>query len=176
LTKWIESTGGPLILLEKRLLHFWCGTDGTHQDGRCVAATTTDYDRACAVSSQLGLVALASSKAMVFGDMPRATALWCSSLTEIYIVRVVYIDPKRDLRDFATLFHRNSFVGLPLEFGFEISSGAMVLFDSAFPGSEQLGDQLDLELLPGRYEFRTSQLSPDERTAFIIHAAVRTVS
>lgn len=63
--KWIASEGGPLILMEERLLPLWTG---------CFSADDSefksDYERACAVDGYAGVTSVSNGSALVLGDEP----------------------------------------------------------------------------------------------------------
>ena len=47
---WLESTGGPLLLLEEDLVPYWHGYLSVSN------SSLTDYERACEVSDYLGSI------------------------------------------------------------------------------------------------------------------------
>ncbi|MEW1914083.1 Imm21 family immunity protein [Kitasatospora sp. NPDC085895] len=59
---WVESLGGPLIVVPEAVLEAWSGSAGD------------DYDRACAVEGFTGLIEVGSAQALVLGDEPASTA------------------------------------------------------------------------------------------------------
>jgi len=77
---WIESNGGPLLVLPCSLLSAWRGTDDP-SPGEKVEATfrwnpagvATDYDRACDVSDFAGVIPVGSGEALVLADEPLPT-------------------------------------------------------------------------------------------------------
>jgi hypothetical protein len=77
---WIESNGGPLVVLPRALLAAWRGTDDP-LPGEAIEATfrwnpggvATDYDRACDVRDYAGVIAVGSGEALVLADEPLPT-------------------------------------------------------------------------------------------------------
>jgi hypothetical protein len=70
--KWIESTGGPLLLLERALLPYWHGSFGN-------TTAATDYDRACEIADYVGAIEVGSGIGVVLGEEPFSTTWWRSS-------------------------------------------------------------------------------------------------
>ncbi|MDX3771767.1 MULTISPECIES: Imm21 family immunity protein [unclassified Streptomyces] len=59
---WLETEGGPFIVVPRSALVHWLGTEG-------------DYDRACEVMDLVGVLALPDgAEALVLGDEPLSTA------------------------------------------------------------------------------------------------------
>jgi hypothetical protein len=81
---WVESEGGPLLLVAEDRVTEW---EGIRQPsaGRVVEATfrwaepdapATDYDRACDVPGHTGLIRVGDGEAIVLGDEAMATTCW----------------------------------------------------------------------------------------------------
>jgi hypothetical protein len=81
--QWIQSNGGPLLLLPSSLLGAWEGADEP-EPYRGVEARShwnpggpaTDYDRACDVPDLAGTVPVGAGEGLVLGDEPLATTWW----------------------------------------------------------------------------------------------------
>src|SRR5262245_31751278 len=67
-TKWINSAGGPLLLLPMGQLESWNGFEQVDA-GKC-----PDYDRACEIQEFLGVVSVGQGKGIVLGGEPMETA------------------------------------------------------------------------------------------------------
>jgi hypothetical protein len=67
--RWVDTTGGPFVAIEARLITTWRGAIGYPAPG-------TDYGRACEVADYLGVVPVGDGSALVLGDEPMATAWW----------------------------------------------------------------------------------------------------
>src|SRR3954470_20357711 len=65
--KWVESDGGPLIVVPESVSQNWSGTTSLGSD------TPTDYDRACVVEGYAGLIDVGECSALVLGDDPAST-------------------------------------------------------------------------------------------------------
>lgn len=61
-TEWIESAGGPLVVVPRSLRARWQGIDA-------------DYDAACRVDEYLGLLSRGWGEVLVLGDEPLRTAV-----------------------------------------------------------------------------------------------------
>lgn len=150
--KWIESAGGPLILLPRGLLAEWTGSDGD------------DYGRACTVTDYIETLEVAWGQGLVLGDTPDSTAVidtgkgvallrWLSADSEEQILSTVYatFDAARRLE---TL-------------DFHVTEEEHILFDSACPGVE-FGDALPVRFEPGSYEVQTLELV-GEPVSYLLH-------
>src|SRR5947209_6469559 len=89
---WIESAGGPLILIPRAVLGQWGGASlQTPMVG-------DDYGRACAVRDYLGKIPVSDSFALVLGDTPdRNTVLEIEPGTAI--LRWGYADSEEQILD-----------------------------------------------------------------------------
>src|SRR4051794_23570900 len=68
---WIESGGGPLVFAAESVLGQWRGSDPAQN-----LSGPTDYERACAVTDEIGTIDITSTAALVLGDEPdRSTIL-----------------------------------------------------------------------------------------------------
>lgn len=62
---WIETTGGPHLLVPEALLPLWRGVEGwsDHED----PDDFSDYARACRIGSWLGAVEIGQGSGLIFG-------------------------------------------------------------------------------------------------------------
>ncbi|MDT9700776.1 immunity 21 family protein [Streptomyces sp. P17] len=149
--QWVESGGGPLIAVPETVLPFWAGADGDE--------TASDYDRACELDGPVGLLPVGDSAALVLGDEPASTAYLPDHGT---FVRWCAADSEADLLS-----------GVPTalataEWGEEMRwkvPGPVLLFDSAWPGTETgQADPLRVALAPGPYAVRAAWVRPGPET------------
>ncbi|MFI5476710.1 Imm21 family immunity protein [Streptomyces cacaoi] len=153
---WLETEGGPFIVVPRTALPHWSGTEG-------------DYDRACEVMDFVGVLALPDeAEALVLGDEPLTTAY----LPEYRVlVRWCYAESEDGVADFIR-------AGLPTaewEEGPVLSTtGELVMFDAAYFGTEvgTLTDSTALELAAGRYRVDSASIEPDQLTSFRVHRFV----
>ncbi|MCX4976307.1 MULTISPECIES: immunity 21 family protein [unclassified Streptomyces] len=149
--EWVESGGGPLIVIPEVVLPFWSGADGDE--------TSSDYDRACDVDGYIGLVPVGDTRALVLGDEPASTAFlpehgtfvrWCAADSEDELLAIVPAALE------AAVWEPEVHWNVP---------GPVVLFDAAWPGSEsKRTDHLKLALEPGRYAVRATYAEPGPET------------
>jgi len=156
---WIESAGGPLILLEGRLLSDWHGIE------------TDDYDRACGIDDYLGLLNVGSGRALVLGEEPMPTA-WLSEPG--MLVRWQYADDNESVVEAIADLSKASWeeTGIVLD----VSDSSLVLFDATCPGKDpdcnRTGCKLNIVLKEQRYLIETAHYTPDENTALILHRLI----
>ncbi|MFF4427511.1 immunity 21 family protein [Streptomyces sp. NPDC001549] len=153
LVDWVESGGGPLVVVPAEVLTRWEGADSEGPE--------SDYDRACAVVGYTGLLAVGPSDALVLGDEPSSTAFlpehgvfvrWVAAESEAELLGSV----EAALAD--AVWEDGQVWDVP---------GPVVLFDSAWPGSEVEPDNhARVDLAAGRYEVRAALAQPNAETAF----------
>jgi hypothetical protein len=158
---WVESMGGPLIVVPVSVLHQWSGCT---EDGIIVGDTDQpdDYDRACAVEGSAEVISLGdaeSTSVLVLGDEPATTCYlpeqrvfvrWLGANSEAELVAAA----GAVLSDEATPWE---------DCGVWETDGPAVLMDSAEAG-EDLGvpypdgkgqpDEAPVPVPPGRWRVR----------------------
>ena len=157
---WINSAGGPLVLLQESLLSHWSGDDDS------------DYDRACRIDDHLGLISVGPGEALVLGDEPFQTS-WLQ-LPEVpggTIVRWEYAPSKAAV--LRSLSEVQGIVWSETNLVLNITSQKLMLFDAACPGSHpdcmETGCLLVINLEPGEYSIKTGRFQPDKETSLILH-------
>lgn len=145
--EWVESGGGPLIAIPEVVLPFWAGADGDE--------LSSDYDRACEVDGQIGLLPVGDTRALVLGDDPASTAFlpehgmfvrWCAADSEAALL--ARVPQALDVAEWEP------------EVQWDVP-GPVVLFDAAWPGNESVRtDHLRVSLEPGRYTVRAAYVEP----------------
>lgn len=169
---WIRSSGGPLICIERDLAPLWTGIRGSkHSDLGDIEIA--DYDRACQVRDYVGRVAVAGRHALILGDMPLQTMVWCPINQLPLIVRVFYADPEADVIGILAKMLELDFSEPTEVIGFKVESGSILIFDSALSGSNVGEKCLSFELSPAAYLVMTKQFEPDERTSVLVHKFIR---
>lgn len=185
--RWLESNGGPLLLVPGEQLPSWEGTEPP-SDGRQIDAQfrwngedapASDYDRACDINGWLGLLDVGAGHAIVLGGEPLGTA-WQASAgasesgvnTCGILIRWVHANSESDVIE--ALEHVPETVwqdtGLLLSVGRE----PLCLLDAAYPGSELEGDDhLTIQLPPGKYSIATAEYEPDSHTHLLLHRLTR---
>ncbi|MDQ0778828.1 hypothetical protein QF026_007294 [Streptomyces aurantiacus] len=149
--EWVESGGGPLIAIPEVVLPFWTGADGDE--------LASDYDRACEVEGLTGLLPVGNATALVLGDEPAATAYLPEHTT---FVRWFAGESEREL--LAEVPAALDTAAWGREVHWQVS-GAVVLFDAAWPGEESTKTgHLRIPLAPGRYAVRATHAEPGPET------------
>ncbi|MFI1530989.1 immunity 21 family protein [Streptomyces griseus] len=164
---WVESMGGPLIVVPVSALAVWRGCTET---GVMVGDATApdDYDRACAVDGPAGVITVGENgaQALVLADEPapscflpehRAFLRWLAADSEVELkaaARTVLANPATEWEECGTWS----------------SDGPAVLMDSAEAGSalytEHPGggapSQASVALPAGRWRIRATHTKADE--------------
>lgn len=169
IVKWIKSEGGPLICVEKEMATLWQGVHGSSASGHATTEIPSDYDRACAVTGYLGMVDMPRRRALILGDMPLETTVWCPSSGFPLILRLFYIDDGVDLLQLLKAHGSLDFTNPIESIDCEFESGQMVIFDSAVPGHLEGHARLTFDVRPGSYRILTKVFAPDSRTSVLIH-------
>jgi immunity protein 21 of polymorphic toxin system len=158
---WIESTGGPLLLLELELLPFWQGIlEGP--------AEMTDYDRACQITSYVGKIEVGPSFGIVLSGEPLSTTWYeASNLGNSFIARWVCAEDE--------LAVVSALGSVPIDttweqtgVNFETSHRELIVFDSSC-SSSAIDTYLAIELRPGRYSIETLNYEPNDQVSLILH-------
>ena len=160
---WIESAGGPLLLLEKSLLPRWHGY--ARND-----ATMTDYERACEIADYLGVVRVGSGYGVVLGEEPFSTTWWhCQKSGLSLIVRWVYAESEAKIIEALKSLPPDHWLTTNVEL--EIREGELILFDAACPFTE-IDNSLTIKIPQGCYIAETLHYKPNEDTSLILHRFV----
>ena len=153
---WLETQGGPFIVVPRTALSHWSGTEG-------------DYDRACEVMDLVGVLELPDgAEALVLGYEPLSTAYlpehrvlvrWCYAESEEGVAEIILAGiPTAEWDEGPVLS----------------TTGELVMFDAAYFGTEvgTLTDSTVLELGAGRYRVDSASIEPDQLTSFRVHRFV----
>ncbi|MGW0777609.1 Imm21 family immunity protein [Streptomyces sp. NPDC002835] len=155
--KWVESEGGPMIVVEEFLRRLWGGY------------TNSDYENACEVEGYAGLVALAESSALgsavAINDIPAPTAFM-----EEFRVLVQWISSSSDARLVEVVRGGIESVETWADGPVVQVNGPLAVFDAALPGTEARADELLLvEIEPAVYRLRTADIESDTGTCARVH-------
>jgi len=162
---WIESSGGPLILIEKQFLDEWGGVE-TSSDKNY----TSDYDRACDTDEYADVMSIPSGYAVVLGDEPDRTTIKIQSEKEATIVRWRWAPSENVIQEVLNKLKLSIFDNAEI-LRFCISGADIILFDSSFQGDETF-DSLEATLKPGEYVLKTTMFEPDSETCLLLHKLV----
>ena len=178
--KWIESAGGPFILISKKVVGFWSGILNrnsylANRDGEVEEAedfldpNEADYGKACLIEGWLGLTIVNDENVLVLGDEPINTTFFFSADKPI-LARWSYGEN--------TEFVNNLLLSADIDFidnwefvlEFNITSDKQFLFDSAC-SQNMLNDEeyLEINLKSGVYKVSTTIYEPNDKTQLILH-------
>ncbi|MFF6780705.1 Imm21 family immunity protein [Streptomyces sp. NPDC012510] len=149
--RWVESSGGPLIVIPEAVLPFWAGADGDE--------TSSDYDRACDLDGYVGLLPVGDTRALVLGHEPASTAYLSEHGT---FVRWYAAESEAEiLEDVPAAL--DAAVWEP-EVEWRVP-GPVVLFDAVWPGGATgQTDHVRVELDPGHYGVQAAYVSTGPET------------
>ncbi|MEU5993103.1 Imm21 family immunity protein [Spirillospora sp. NPDC047418] len=157
---WVESNGGPLVAVPQQDLSLWRSApeDPDADD----SSGWGDYGRACEVGDYLGILPLAHSEALVFGEVPDPT-----TFLQERSVFVRWEGANSEAALLGSVDAALSMASWQSEVRWNVP-GPVVLFDSAYPGADvfaHLADEhLVIDLAPGCYSVRHASVEPDDDT------------
>lgn len=178
---WLESGGGPLLLIPGQYLSAWGGCEP--DDERHIVAKfrfdpqgpATDYDRACDVEGDLGLISIGNGQGLVLGDEAMATA-WLPSSTSgseneaaggIFI-RWEYANSEADV--VSAVEHIPATIWEDAGLTMIVGHDPLYLLDSAYDASMlEDDDYLTIHIPAGVYSIATAVYKPDSHTSLILH-------
>jgi HAD superfamily hydrolase (TIGR01549 family) len=158
---WVESAGGPLILVPSSALPKWRGAPFDFDPGDL--DTWGDYGRACQIDGYAGVLDAGDDQALVLGDEPASTTYLPD---QRLFVRWIYANSEADL---IRLIPNAVETADWEDAGTWTTSGPGQLFDSTLAGDElEHEPHLKVDLAPGTYLIRTAYVEPEDRTAMVL--------
>ncbi len=177
--RWIESGGGPLIVIPVEIAHHRRGDGGLglpNGDLSSVWDTVrdqTDYGRACGVSNSLGVLQVGPGECLVLGDEPMSTAFLPTG-DGCLLIRWIHAENEKDVVRAARSVPKSHWEHFPHPF--RVGRSGLLLFDSANPGddlppplSEGIWSWSRLPVSTGTYLVSTGDYQPDDPTHVILH-------
>ena len=154
---WLESLGGPFVVVPTDRLSHWTGSNDDEPD--------SDYAAACAVHAYLGVIARPAADVLVLGDEPMPTrsividgvhgfARWQWAETDDVAARVLgglrlsSLPPAEEKLQWTV-------------------SGGVSLLDAVYAGTAAPA-RIDVPLAPGTYLVTAHRIEPDDQTCFIV--------
>lgn len=157
---WIESGGGPLVILEHRLRGSWTGIG----EGPWEPGSGTDYDRACGVSDWIGVVDVGDGAAVVLGAEPARTRVM-DVAHGVLLVRWVHApigwQPGNAAALLTQTWERSA--------SWAVASPVQVVQDAAFAGLDEDAERLLMDLPPGQYDLLTAEYRPGPEVRMVLH-------
>lgn len=161
---WIESSGGPLVLLPELLLPSWRGTlPPPHEP------ISGDYARAVEIKEYLGKIAVGQGEGLVLGGDPLPAAA-IPVADGLLVVRWVYAES--DMAAEIAIRNARRLPYRPEAFLFDNGDDIVVLMDAAWPG-DAVAEVTRLPLRKGTYGVATAEYKPDSDTFFVVHRLER---
>jgi hypothetical protein len=178
--KWIESAGGPLVLISDKSYELWSGIlrRSAYLDNRIeeaddfLNADETDYGKACLVQDYLGVVNIGDDIALVLGDEPLMTTAFHSVNDKVIIARWYYGESVESVDNSLKSIDLNSIDNWELSLTFKVSSDKQYVFDAASYANEldkESNGYLSVSIKEGDYQIWTSIYEPDDKTKLLIH-------
>lgn len=165
--EWIDSNGGPLILLSREFLTGWSGADPQEpRDDKVQTVQETDYDRAGAISGYIGLLPVGRGQGVVFWGEPMPTAWVPLTTTMGVFVRWSYGEEQTDVIGYVKHIEERIWASSGL--AFMVGRQPLCLFDAAWPGQE-VSEYLTIPLDEGAYAIDTGIARPGNHTELVIH-------
>jgi len=178
--KWIESTGGPLVLISDKRYSLWSGIlrRSSYLDNRIEDATDflnaaeTDYGKACLVQDYLGIVNIGEDIALVLGGEPLPTTVFYSVDNRVIIARWYHGESVKSVDNILNTRNLNSIDNWELSLTFKVSGDKQHLFDascSAIELNKESNGYLPVNIKKGEYQIWTAIYEPDDKTKLLIH-------
>jgi hypothetical protein len=160
--RWIESAGGPLVLVPRSALHEWRG----------VAQGGDAYEAACAVADYVGAIQWRGIGAIVFNDAPLSTTV-VKDEDVTMAIRWIYAPNEFSILELLPRLRADLHMRTPDEVVFsEFREPEYILFDAGADGAN-LAEGLSVELVPGGYSIQTYVFKPSEDLGLLVHLFTR---
>lgn len=176
---WTESEGNVFIIVSTSLATAWEGTN-IPSPGRTIEAVfrwdgpgspATDYDRACDIDSDVGLLTIGHGVGVVLGE-PGMLSWQPFSQGGGALVGWGWADSDEDVEE--ALKHL-SYEGPQPTCFFDTDGEELLVFDPAYDGAEALSGvvtPLRFKLSQGRYGIAREDWSPNPQTRLIIYRVI----
>lgn len=153
---WLNSSGGPFVVMEEAKAPLWTGGRGS----------PSDYDQACQSADYASKLILHSSEVLVLGDEPLQTAIATSDDRQ-FIIRWKWADSDNDVKDVIEQLDLST-VDVIEKLVVDWKDQPLVMFDAA--------DTFDpaqcrrFSTRSGPNEISTFIYAPSPRTSILVHA------
>jgi hypothetical protein len=143
--KWVESLGGPLILLPTEKMVNWFGDAGPRN------SQVSHYGLACSVKDYCGTIQIGGAQAFVVADEPLPTT-WVKTGKGGQLVRWIAAETEAELLETAGTIKKDEYLDSVIEY--ESTVGPHSLFDSVYSGSEAK-ESITIEIQSNRTKIAT---------------------
>lgn len=178
--KWIDSVGGPLVLLSEKSFKLWSGVlnrksylENIIEDADDFTdADQADYGKACLVEDYLGVIEIGNDSALILGEEPMMTTVFNSTDEKIIIARWSYGESEEIVDHLLENIDLSSIDTWEFALSFQLTTNSQYLIDSACSATmleHETEDYLLLSIKPGKYKIWTSIYEPDNNTKLILH-------
>ncbi len=165
--RYVETEGGPFILLPMELKKAWKGVGDEDEDDEDGEASESDYDRAEEFVSTIGVLDVGKGKALVLGEA-EVTTFRPTEDGGVFVQRV-FGDEDADViaaveRALASDKWKATKLELPVS-----GKGKLALFDAAYAYEDADEDEvLPLTLAPGTYVIETARVETKDVEAGLV--------
>ena len=155
---WIESNGGPYILMGIRAASMWRATHGISVESRdgCV----DDYQCVCGIGGYAGVMHSGDNAILVIDDLPNDLAVYLNTDSEAVFVK--WIGAESEEKIWAALDAEKELSFKRLDFELQITESELVIFDSSDLLDDAGENKLYLNLLPGFYSVEVLDYEPHD--------------
>jgi hypothetical protein len=144
---WIETEGGPFILLPLERKADWCGVEAPEDD----EDGETDYDRAGEFVTTVGVLDVGEGQALILGQAD-VTGFIPTDEGGVFVQRLYRVADDVVRSSVAANLAPGAGSWQAMDLRFDVGEGGLALFDSAFTYDDADPDQLlELTLAPGVY-------------------------
>jgi hypothetical protein len=158
ISDWINSSGGPLVMMEEAAALLWSGSNGNQ----------SDYDLACQSNDYASKLALHGSDVLVLGDEPLQTLVATSDKSQL-IVRWKWADSDAEVRVAIEKIDLQA-VEIIERLNLNLVDEHLVIFDAA--DTFDSNECLRLSMSSGAKEVSTFIFQPTPRTSLLVHSIV----
>jgi hypothetical protein len=177
--KWIDSEGGPLILISDKTVGLWSGilkrsaylANIEDDADDFLDPEEADYGKACLFKDYLGLLNINNEDVLILGGEPMLTTFLISSGKPV-LARWYYGEDEVFVDETLLNIDLNSIDNWKFSLTINLTSDKQLLFDSAYSESmlnKQQQDYLQINIKSGEYKVSTSVYEPDNKTKLILH-------
>jgi len=160
---WIESGGGPLVAMHVSRVGSWRGIHGPHPT-QGEHPVTSDYEQACAVDTEIGVLERPDANILVIGDEPNRTSVRVAGSAILIVRWQAAISESALEHDLSAYVADLNYEPCGL---FCTVPGEHHVFDAAKAGWQH-GASVGVHLESTRYDIRTALLVTDQ-TELLIH-------
>jgi hypothetical protein len=177
--KWLNTTGGPIVILPVAELKNWSGCfsvkSGETEENVFVYENDflnpelTDYGKACEIEDYIGIFDFGKDKAIVLNDLPLPTCVETLE-KDVFIVRWFYAENDEIVKSYLKSDELKKLSNWTLKETIYVKNVDYVMFDSADAGFDvSENDVVYFNLETGQYRLKTTEFNPDNKTFLLIY-------